>query len=66
MWKIVCAILGYILAGFVGALLGFFVGGVIDKAQTGGAFSRIRSRADVRLQQGNFFSHIISFNGAIG
>ena len=65
MWKIVCAILGYILAGFIGALLGFFVGGVIDKAQTGGAFSRIRSRADVRLQQETFFRTLFLLMGRL-
>jgi DnaJ like chaperone protein len=65
MWKIVCAILGYILAGFLGGLLGFIVGGVVDRAQTGGAFSRIRSRADVRLQQETFFRTLFLLMGRL-
>lgn len=65
MWKIVCAILGYIIAGFLGGLLGFIVGGVVDRAQTGGAFSRIRSRADVRLQQETFFRTLFLLMGRL-
>jgi len=65
MWKIVCAILGYILAGFLGGLLGFIVGGVVDRAQTGGAFSSIRSRADVRLQQETFFRTLFLLMGRL-
>ncbi|ETI61751.1 co-chaperone DjlA [Marinomonas profundimaris] len=65
MWKIVCAILGYILAGFLGGLLGFIVGGVVDRAQTGGAFSRIRSRADMHLQQETFFRTLFLLMGRL-
>ncbi|NLQ17600.1 co-chaperone DjlA [Marinomonas sp. M1K-6] len=65
MWKIVCAILGYILAGFVGGLLGFFVGGVIDRAQAGGGFSSIAGRANVRLQQETFFRTLFLLMGRL-
>lgn len=65
MWKIVCAILGYILAGFLGGLLGFIVGGVVDRAQTGGAFGSIRGRADMRLQQETFFRTLFLLMGRL-
>ncbi|NVK74709.1 MAG: co-chaperone DjlA [Oceanospirillaceae bacterium] len=65
MWKIVCAILGYILAGFLGGLLGFIIGGVIDRAQIGGAFGNVRGRADVRLQQETFFRTLFLLMGRL-
>lgn len=65
MWKIVCAILGYILAGFLGGLLGFIVGGVVDRAQTGGAFSGVRGRANMRLQQETFFRTLFLLMGRL-
>ncbi|PYF81618.1 MULTISPECIES: co-chaperone DjlA [Marinomonas] len=65
MWKIVCAILGYILAGFIGALLGFIVGGVIDRSQAGGSFGTIRNGATVRLQQETFFRTLFLLMGRL-
>ena len=65
MWKIVCAILGYILAGFLGALLGFVVGGVIDRSQVGGSFGTIRNGANVRLQQETFFRTLFLLMGRL-
>jgi DnaJ like chaperone protein len=65
MWKIVCAILGYILAGFLGGLLGFFVGSIIDRSQTGGAFSGFGNRANVRLQQETFFRTLFLLMGRL-
>ena len=65
MWKIVCAILGYILAGLLGGLLGFIVGGVIDRAQKGGGFSAIRNGATIRLQQETFFRTLFLLMGRL-
>ncbi|MBJ7537004.1 co-chaperone DjlA [Marinomonas transparens] len=65
MWKIVCAILGYILAGFLGGLLGFIIGGVIDRSQSGGAFIGMAGRGNVRLQQEAFFRTLFLLMGRL-
>ncbi|ETX10445.1 molecular chaperone DnaJ [Marinomonas ushuaiensis DSM 15871] len=65
MWKIVCAILGYILGGFFLGLIGFIVGSVIDRAQTGGAFGNIGNRANIALQQQAFFRTLFLLMGRL-
>jgi DnaJ like chaperone protein len=65
MWKVVCAILGYILGGFLGGLLGFIVGGVVDRTQIGGAFGSVGGRANVRLQQETFFRTLFLLMGRL-
>jgi len=63
MWKIVCAILGFILAGFIGALIGFFVGSMIDNAQKKGRFGQ--GYAKRRLQQETFFRTLFLLMGRL-
>lgn len=65
MWKIVCAILGYILGGFLGGLLGFIIGSVVDKTQAGGSFGGVGGRANVRLQQETFFRTLFLLMGRL-
>ena len=65
MWKVVCAILGYILGGFLGGLLGFIVGGVVDRTQIGGVFGSVGGRANVRLQQETFFRTLFLLMGRL-
>ncbi|TYL47119.1 co-chaperone DjlA [Marinomonas sp. IMCC 4694] len=65
MWKIVCAILGYILGGFLGGLLGFIVGGFVDRGQKGQAFGGARNRANIRLQQDTFFRTLFLLMGRL-
>lgn len=56
---------GYILAGFLGGLLGFIVGGVIDRSQVGGAFIGMAGRGNVRLQQEAFFRTLFLLMGRL-
>lgn len=65
MWKIVCAVLGYILGGFFLALIGFFIGSAIDRSQAGGAFGGFGGRANVRLQQETFFRTLFLLMGRL-
>ncbi|MCB5161023.1 co-chaperone DjlA [Marinomonas algarum] len=65
MWKIVCAILGYILWGFLGAILGFFIGSMIDRKLAGGALGSAQGRASVRLQQETFFRTLFLLMGRL-
>lgn len=65
MWKIVCAILGYILGGFFGAIVGFLIGNFVDKKQSGGAFGSARGRANVRQQQETFFRTLFLLMGRL-
>ncbi|BFM50829.1 co-chaperone DjlA [Marinomonas sp. THO17] len=65
MWKFVCAILGYILmSNILGAILGFFVGMMLDRAQAGGAFNGVR-RGNLLLQQETFFRTLFLLMGRL-
>ena len=65
MWKIICAILGYILMGFVGGVLGFFIGSFIDRSQSGSGFIGVRPRGNVRAQQEAFFLTLFLLMGRL-
>ncbi|WP_394182584.1 co-chaperone DjlA [Marinomonas posidonica] len=65
MWKIVCAILGYVLmSNFLGAILGYIVGSLLDRAQKGGAFNQAK-RGNIRLQQETFFRTLFLLMGRL-
>lgn len=62
MWKIVCAILGFILLNVVGAVIGFIIGSMLDKSQGRTPLGR---RGDVRLQQETFFRTLFLLMGRL-
>ncbi|MBJ7552755.1 co-chaperone DjlA [Marinomonas spartinae] len=65
MWKLVGAILGTLLMGFLGGLIGLIVGAMLDRGQRGGAFMGAGTRSNIRQQQEVFFRTLFLLMGRL-